>query len=509
MCKLYLKNNYYNSLFKNKEIIIRKKKLDNIRKKESAFPNKFRRNYLSKEIHDKFNIKNRIELEKLNIKVKIAGRIILKRIMGKASFLTIQDLEGRIQIYINKNKISKYQYNIYFGNLDIGDIIGIKGKLFKTKTGELSIYCKYILLITKSIRLLPDKFKGLSDNEIIYRQRYLDLISNIKSRETFKMRSKIISEIRLFMNINNFIEVETPMLQQIPGGASASPFITHHNKLKKNMYLRISPELYLKKLVIGGLEKIYELNRNFRNEGISTIHNPEFTMMELYIAYADYKDLILFIENMLCKLIKNIYNTNFILYKNKKIFFTKPFKKMTMKESIYFYNPKIKIRYLENIESAINIASKNEIKLNKKWKLGKIISKIFEKTTVNFLIQPTFITDYPIEISPMARANDNNKLLSERFEFFIGGMEIGNGFSELNDYDDQRIRFEEQLKNKNKINKKNIFFDYDYITALEYGLPPTAGLGLGIDRLIMILTNKKKIKDVILFPEIRSKKNKY
>ncbi|MGK2896829.1 MAG: lysine--tRNA ligase [Candidatus Makana argininalis] len=506
MCKLYLENNYYKSLFTNKEILIRKKKIDNIRKVVNAFPNNFRRNYISKEIYNKFNDKNKLELTKLNIKVKIAGRIISKRIMGKASFLTIQDVDGKIQIYISKNKISKYQYNIYFKNLDIGDIIGIKGKLFKTKTGELTIYVKYIILITKAIRLFPDKFKGLSDNEIIYRQRYLDLISNTKSRETFKMRSKIISEIRLFMNNNNFIEVETPMLQQIPGGASANPFITRHNKLKKNMYLRISPELYLKKLVIGGLEKIYELNRNFRNEGISTIHNPEFTMMELYIAYADYKDLILFIENMLCKLVKKIYNKNYILYENKKIFFKKPFKQMTMKESILFFNPKIKIKYLENIELAINIANKKGIKLNQKWQLGKIITKIFEKTTEKFLIQPTFITDYPKEVSPMSRANDNNNFIADRFELFINGIEIGNGFSELNDYDDQKIRFEEQFKNKNKLNDKNIFFDYDYITALEYGLPPTAGLGLGIDRLIMVLTNKKNIKDVILFPEIRSKK---
>ncbi|MFI4819170.1 MAG: lysine--tRNA ligase [Enterobacterales bacterium] len=502
----YLKNNYYKTLFTNKEILIRKKKIDNIRKKEIAFPNNFRRNYLSKDIHDKFNNKNRLELEKLNIKVKIAGRIISKRIMGKASFLTIQDVDGKIQIYICKNKISKYQYNIFFKNLDIGDIIGIKGKLFKTKTGELTIYCKYIILITKSIRLFPDKFKGLSDNEIIYRQRYLDLISNIKSRKTFKMRSKIISEIRLFMKNNNFIEVETPMMQEIPGGASARPFITHHNKLEKDMYLRISPELYLKKLVIGGLEKIYELNRNFRNEGISTIHNPEFTMMELYIAYSDYKDLILLIEDMLCKLIRIIYKKNFILYKNKKIFFKKPFKKISMKDSIHYFNPKIKIKHLENIEFAIDIANKNGIKLNKNWKLGKIITKIFEKTTENFLIQPTFITDYPIEVSPMARTNDNNKFLADRFEFFIGGIEIGNGFSELNDYDEQKLRFEEQLKHKNKINNDNIFYDYDYIKALEYGLPPTAGLGLGIDRLIMILTNNKNIKDVILFPEIRSKK---
>ncbi|MFI4846913.1 MAG: lysine--tRNA ligase [Candidatus Makana argininalis] len=506
MCKLYLKKNYYESLFTNKEIIIRKKKLENIRKEGIAFPNNFRRNYISKEIYIKFNSKNKLELEELNIKVKIAGRIISKRIMGKASFLTIQDLSGKIQIYISKNKISNYQYNIYFKNLDIGDIIGIKGKLFKTKTGELSIHCRYIILITKSIRLFPDKFKGLSDNEIIYRQRYLDLVSNIKSRKTFKMRSKIISEIRLFMKKNDFIEVETPMLQEIPGGASASPFITYHNKLKKNMYLRISPELYLKKLIIGGFEKIYELNRNFRNEGISTIHNPEFTMMELYIAYADYKYLILFVENMLCKLIKKIYNTNYILYKNKKIFFEKPFKKMTMTESICFYNPEIKIKYLENIKFATDIANKKEIKINKKWKLGKIITKIFEKTTEKFLIQPTFITQYPIEVSPMSRANDNNNFLADRFELFISGIEIGNGFSELNDYDDQKIRFKNQLKNQNKLNNKNIFFDYDYITALEYGLPPTAGLGLGIDRLIMIITNKKNIKDVILFPEIRSKK---
>ncbi|SBT82001.1 Lysine--tRNA ligase [secondary endosymbiont of Trabutina mannipara] len=490
---------------KNNELRSRHEKLTLLRQQGIAFPNDFRKNAVSNQLYTKYGNKNNKELKALNIEVSIAGRMMTRRIMGKASFVTLQDIGGKIQLYISCNDIYETYYNEHFKKWDLGDIIGARGRLFKTSTGELSVHCIEIRLLTKAMRPLPDKFHGLADQENKYRQRYLNLITNEKSRKTFKIRSRIMEEIRRFMIDNDFMEVETPMMQTIPGGATARPFITHHNALDIDLYLRIAPELYLKRLVIGGFERVFEINRNFRNEGLSPRHNPEFTMLELYIAYADYLDLILFVEKFFKTLTKKVLGTNLIYYGDKKLDFSKKFKQITMKEAICHYCPEIRPQMIENMISATNIAEYLGIKINKSWGLGRLQTEIFEKKTKNYLIQPTFITAYPAEVSPLARRNDENHFLSDRFEFFICGREIGNGFSELNDAEDQAERLLAQAKAKKNGDDEAMFYDEDYITALEYGLPPTAGLGIGIDRLIMLLTNNHTINDVILFPTLRPK----
>ncbi|CUX96018.1 Lysine--tRNA ligase [Candidatus Mikella endobia] len=489
----------------NEELRSRYEKLTQLRKHGIAFPNNFKRNAVSNQLHNTYGNKNNKELKYLNIEVSIAGRMMTRRIMGKASFATLQDMGGEIQLYVTCNDIYEAQYNEQFKKWDLGDIIGARGRLFKTRTGELSVHCREIRLLTKAIRPLPDKFHGLADQENRYRQRYLNLLTNEKSRQTFKIRSRIIEEIRRFMIDNDFMEVETPMMQTIPGGANARPFITHHNALDIDMYLRIAPELYLKQLVIGGFERVFEINRNFRNEGLSPRHNPEFTMLELYIAYADYLDLIIFVENFLKTVTQRVLGTNFIQYGDLKLNFSKPFTKITMKEAICNYCPEIIPTMIENMISATQIAESIGIKVNKSWGLGKLQTEIFEEKIKNHLIQPTFITDYPAEVSPLARRNDENPFFSDRFEFFIAGREIGNGFSEMNDAEDQAARLLEQAHAKNNGDDEAMFYDEDYIMALEYGLPPTAGLGIGIDRLIMLLTNNHTIRDVILFPTLRPK----
>ncbi len=477
----------------------RKYKLLELRKKKLAFTNTFKKNYSSHELHIQYDNKTHKELNKLNLKISLAGRIITKRILGKVSFITLQDYGGRIQLYIASNEFEEGFYDNFFKKYyDLGDIIGISGVLFKTKTGELTINCKEIHLLTKAIRSLPDKYHGVINKEIRYRKRYLDLIYNEKSINTFKMRYKIITYIRKFMINNNFIEVETPMMHYFPGGATARPFTTYYNALDYKMYLRIAPELYLKKLIIGGFEKIFELNRSFRNEKLSPSHNPEFTMIELYMAYANYHDLIEFIEEFLNYLTYKVIGSLTIKYNDYIINFRKPFTKMTMKEAICFFSPNIGKDDLNDINKIYLIANSLNITINNSWGLGKIQTEIFKKTVENNLIQPTFITNYPIEVSPLARSNDENPFFADRFELFIAGEEIGNGFSELNDAEDQKERFIKQNKN---------FIDDEYITALEYGLPPTAGVGIGIDRLVMILTNNTNIRDVILFPSLRKKNN--
>ncbi|CAG9425044.1 lysine--tRNA ligase [Providencia alcalifaciens] len=490
----------------NNELKARKEKLVALREQGIPFPNDFRRENVSDKLHAEFGEKSAEELEDLNIEVTIAGRMMTRRIMGKASFATLQDVGGRIQIYVSRDDLPEGIYNEQFKKWDLGDILGAKGRLFKTKTGELTVHCHEVRLLTKALRPLPDKFHGLSDQETRYRQRYLDLIANDDSRNTFIIRSKILAEVRNFMVEHGFMEVETPMMQVIPGGASARPFVTHHNALDIDMYLRIAPELYLKRLVVGGFERVFEINRNFRNEGLSPRHNPEFTMMELYMAYADYRDLIVLTEDLFRILTQKVLGNTVVKYGEQEFDFGKPFTKMTMKEAICKYRPETNVADLDDMDKAVAIAQSIGIKIEKSWGLGRVQCEIFEEVAESHLIQPTFITEYPAEVSPLARRNDDNPFITDRFEFFIGGREIGNGFSELNDAEDQAERFAEQVRQKDEGDDEAMFYDEDYVTALEHGLPPTAGLGIGIDRMVMLFTNSHTIRDVILFPALRPSK---
>jgi len=445
-------------------------------------------------------------LKKNIVEVNIAGRVMQKRIMGKSSFITLKDVNTLIQIYYKEKCLENNIYLTSNSILDIGDILGIKGYLFRTKTKELSIYCKNMILLTKSINSFPDKFHGLLNKELCYRKRYLDLIMNKTTFFTFRQRSYIVSKIRRFMEKNKFLEVETPIMQNIPGGANARPFITYHNSLDINIYLRIAPELYLKRLIIGGFDKIFEINKSFRNEGVSMRHNPEFTMMEAYMAYCNYKDAMKFIESLflyLCTIITGTYSIEFDKY---VINFKNKFKVMSMKESILLFNSNIKSSDLNDYKKIQNLSLSLGIKKDKQWGIGKLLNEIFEKTVEKNLIEPTFIIDYPTEVSPLAKNKKNSIEYTERFELFIGGYEIGNGFSELNDSEEQKKnRFLQQKNYYKNTKKENFFYDSSYINALEYGLPPTAGLGIGIDRLVMLFTNKKNIRDVILFPVLRPK----
>ncbi|MDC9582916.1 lysine--tRNA ligase [Xenorhabdus sp. PR6a] len=490
----------------NNELKTRREKLTALRSNGIAFPNDFRRENISEDLHAKYDDKTKEELEALDIEVSIAGRMMTRRIMGKASFATLQDMGGRIQIYVSRDDLPEGIYNTQFKKWDLGDILGARGKLFKTQTGELSIHCTELHLLTKALRPLPDKFHGLADQETRYRQRYLDLISNDESRKTFQIRSRVMSALRNFMIKKDFMEVETPMMQAIPGGASARPFITHHNALDIDMYLRIAPELYLKRLVVGGFERVFEINRNFRNEGVSPRHNPEFTMMELYMAYADYQDLIVLTEELFRTLTQEVLGTTLVKYGEQKFDFGQPFAKLTMKEAICKYRPETNMADLDDMDKAVVIAKSLGIDVEKGWGLGRVQCEIFEETAESHLIQPTFITQYPAEVSPLARRNDDNPFITDRFEFFIGGREIGNGFSELNDAEDQAERFAEQVRQKDQGDDEAMFYDEDYITALEHGLPPTAGLGIGIDRMVMLFTDSHTIRDVILFPAMRPHK---
>ncbi len=490
----------------NNELKTRREKLVTLRSNGIAFPNDFRRENISEDLHAQYDDKTKEELEALNIEVTVAGRMMTRRIMGKASFATLQDMGGRIQIYVSRDDLPEGIYNTQFKKWDLGDILGARGKLFKTQTGELSIHCTELRLLTKALRPLPDKFHGLADQETRYRQRYLDLIANEDSRKTFQIRSKVMSALRNFMIKKDFMEVETPMMQAIPGGASARPFITHHNALDIDMYLRIAPELYLKRLVVGGFERVFEINRNFRNEGVSPRHNPEFTMMELYMAYADYQDLIVLTEELFRTLTQEVLGTTQVQYGEQTFDFGKPFAKMTMKEAICKYRPETNMADLDDMDKAVVIAESLGIDVEKGWGLGRVQCEIFEETAESHLIQPTFITEYPAEVSPLARRNNDNPFITDRFEFFIGGREIGNGFSELNDAEDQAERFAEQVRQKDEGDDEAMFYDEDYVTALEHGLPPTAGLGIGIDRMVMLFTNSHTIRDVILFPAMRPNK---
>ncbi len=490
-------------LDENKLITLRREKLAAIRAKGNAFPNSFRRDHLSAECIKKYDEFSKEQLAEKQIEVAIAGRVMSKRIMGKASFAKIQDMDGQIQFYLQQKAIGDDVY-AGFKEDDIGDIVGLKGVLFKTNTNELTLRVSSYQLLTKSLRPLPEKFHGLTNQEQRYRQRYLDLIMSESSRQVFKKRIQIVTYIRDFLNKDGFLEVETPMMQVIPGGATARPFVTHHNALSMDMFLRIAPELYLKRLVVGGFEKVYEINRNFRNEGLSTRHNPEFTMVEFYQSYADYKDLMDLTENLLQGIAKNVLGSMTFESDGHQYDFSKSFARLTVKESIKVYNPTFTDEGLDDMDTLKTYAKQVGVpEIKATWGKGKIQIEIFEATVEEKLIQPTFITAYPTEVSPLARRNDNDPTVTDRFEFFVGGRELANGFSELNDAEDQAERFKAQVAEKDAGDNEAMHYDADYIRALEYGLPPTAGEGIGIDRLVMLFTNSASIRDVLLFPHMR------
>jgi len=471
----------------------RRKKLAELREANKAFPNDFKRKHLAQELKKEFDEFSKEELEKKKAKGVVAGRIMLRRMMGKASFTTIQDFSGRIQLYIRADEISNYDE---FKNYDLGDIVGAEGTVFKTNTGELSIHVKKLKLLTKSLRPLPEKHLGLTDTEIRYRKRYLDLLTNPESLEVFKTRAEIISNIRAFLLADDFIEVETPMMHPIPGGATARPFVTHHNSLNMDLFLRVAPELYLKRLVVGGFEKVFEINRNFRNEGLSTRHNPEFTMLEFYTAYVDSDFQIKFVEKMFKAITKSLpHKTNI---------FKKVFHKLTMDEAILQFTP-LKKKDLSDGKKLKEFCKAEKIKTDTKASLAIVKNEIFEALVEEKLIEPTFITEYPIEVSPLARASTVNPEVAERFELFIDGKEIANGFSELNDPEEQAERFKGQVAKKDAGDNEAMHFDKDYIEALEHGLAPCAGVGIGIDRLTMLITGTESIRDVLLFPQLKNK----
>lgn len=483
----------------------RRLKLAELRQKGVAYPNHFYRDAFAIDLHERYGEQSVENLETSAIEVKVAGRMMFRRLMGKASFAVLQDVSGRIQLYVQANHLGQEAYEAFL-HFDIGDIVGAEGVLFKTKTGELSIKVKSLQLLAKSLRPLPDKFHGLADQELRYRQRYLDLIMNPEVRRIFQIRSKLVSGIRRFLLQRNFMEVETPMMHPIPGGAIAKPFVTHHNALDMKLYLRIAPELYLKRLVIGGFERVFELNRSFRNEGVSTRHNPEFTMLEFYQAYATYEDLMQLTEELISELVEEVSGVKEIVYQEQTIDFARPFMRMTLKEAILHYNPSVSKQDLEDIVKLRVIAERLGATIHPHDGIGKLQVEIFERTVEPHLQQPTFITAYPLEVSPLARCNDEDPTITDRFEFFVGGREIANGFSELNDPEDQARRFRMQAVDKDAGNEEAMHYDADYITALEYGLPPTAGEGIGIDRLTMLFTDSPSIRDVLLFPHMRSVK---
>ena len=494
----------------NHVILERREKLKKIREAGIAFPNDFRPQHFAKTIHQEFGALENDALEPKAVEVTVAGRMMLKRVMGKASFATLQDGSGRIQLFISKENITSSDAETIYENFkhwDLGDILGATGILFKTKTGELSIRVNHLRLLTKSIRPLPEKFHGLADQEVKYRQRYVDLIMSDETKQTFLTRSKIMSGIRAFMVKHCFNEVETPMLHPIPGGAAAKPFITHHNALDMQMYMRIAPELYLKRLVVGGFDRVFEINRNFRNEGLSVRHNPEFTMMEFYAAYTDYNWLMQFTEDCIRDAAMIALGKTTIEYQGREINFTDPFERLTIVGAIKKYAPQYTDAQL-NDEKFLRVELlKYDHKAFDHAGLGALQLALFEGTAEAQLWNPTYIIDYPVEVSPLARASDKNKEITERFELFIAGREIANGFSELNDAEDQAQRFHAQAKAKEAGDHEAMFYDADFIRALEYGMPPTGGCGIGIDRLVMLLTDSPSIRDVILFPHMRPEVN--
>ena len=486
----------------NQIIAERRAKLTALREQGVAFPNDFRREHLAADLHAHYDGMSNEELEAAHVRVAVAGRMMLKRVMGKASFATVQDMSGRIQLFISVGDASEAAHEA-FKHYDLGDILGATGVLFKTKTGELSVRVGELRLLTKALRPLPEKFRGLTDQEQKYRQRYVDLITNEETRRVFTLRSKVIQAIREYFMGHGYLEVETPMMHVIPGGASAKPFITHHNALDMPLFLRIAPELYLKRLVVGGFEKVFEINRNFRNEGLSTRHNPEFTMIEFYEAYRDYRYLMDFTEDLFRTVAQKVLGTTVISYGGRELDLGQPFHRLTIVQAIRKYHPQFTDAQLNDRDFIISELQDLKAKHNPKDALGGLQLSLFEELSEHQLFEPTFIVDYPVEVSPLARASDSQPDITERFELFIVGREIANGFSELNDPEDQEARFDAQVAAKEAGDEEAMFKDVDYIRALEHGLPPTAGEGIGIDRLVMLLTDAASIRDVILFPHMR------
>jgi lysyl-tRNA synthetase class 2 len=486
----------------NQIIAERRAKLAAARAQGQAFPNDFRRTALAADLHARYGGKSNDELDALGVDVAVAGRMMLKRVMGKASFAALQDMSGRIQLYVTADALGTEGHDA-FKHWDLGDLVGATGHVFKTRTGELSIKVASIRLLAKAIRPLPEKFHGLSDQEQRYRQRYVDLITNPASLEVFKRRSQIVQAIREFFVARGYLEVETPMMHPIPGGAAARPFATHHNALDMELFLRIAPELYLKRLVVGGMEKVFEINRNFRNEGISTRHNPEFTMLEFYEAYQDYRYLMDLTEALLREVATKVVGTTTVSYQGETIDLGKPFDRLTMAEAIGKYNPMYHLAELAKPEYLRVALAPLDVEVFASDGVGMLQLKLFEATTEAKLVQPTFIIAHPTDVSPLARANDANPAVTDSFELFITGREIANGFSELNDPEDQAARFRGQVEAREAGDEEAMYYDADYIRAMEYGLPPTAGEGIGIDRLVMLLTDSPSIRDVILFPQLK------
>ncbi len=482
----------------NKLVAERRGKLLALREHGNPFPNDFRRTAMADDLQRKFGDCSKEELEQAHRVYAVAGRLIRNR----GAFLLLQDGAGQIQLYVNRQGLGEDTLAQIKG-WDLGDIVGASGPLHKSGKGDLYINMEEARLLTKALRPLPDKYHGLADQELRYRQRYVDLIVNAESRQVFRTRSSIIAFIRNYMSSLDFMEVETPMMQVIPGGAAAKPFVTHHNALGLDMYLRIAPELYLKRLVVGGFERVFEINRSFRNEGLSTRHNPEFTMLEFYWAYADYEDAMNLTEDMLCKLAASVLGSTTVKYQGSTYDFSRPIERLTVFDAILRHNPGISAPQLADAAAARVIAENLGIELKESWGLGKVQIAIFEKTVEHLLDQPTFITAYPTEVSPLARRSDTDPFITDRFEFFVGGRELANGFSELNDAEDQAARFVEQVAQKDTGDEEAMHYDHDYIRALEYGLPPTAGEGIGIDRLVMLFTDSTSIRDVLLFPHMR------
>jgi lysyl-tRNA synthetase, class II len=484
----------------NKLVRERREKLAKLRAQGIAFPNDFKRDALAAELHGMYGKHSGESLEKEALRVQVAGRMMAKRVMGKASFAQLQDSTGRIQLFLQKDALGE-SYEEFKG-WDLGDIVAAEGLLFKTKTDELSVRVSKLRLLTKSLRPLPEKFHGLADTEIRYRQRYLDLIMNPDALRVFQMRTRIVQHVRDFMNAVGFVEVETPMMQPIAGGAIARPFITHHNTLDMDLYLRIAPELYLKRLVVGGMERVFEINRNFRNEGVSTRHNPEFTMLEFYQAYATYNDLMDLTESLMRSLAQALNGTATITYQGETYDFAPAFRRLKLADAIADAN-KLERKKLRDVAYLRSVCEKLKLPVNAGSGAGKLQFEIFEKTVEPDLKAPTFIVDYPMEVSPLSRRKDSDPFLTDRFEFYVGGRELANGFSELNDPEDQAERFKAQAQEKDAGDHEAMFYDADYVRALEYGMPPAAGEGIGIDRLVMLFTDSASIRDVILFPLMR------
>jgi lysyl-tRNA synthetase class 2 len=485
----------------NHLIAERRAKLAKLRERGVAFPNDFRRDALAADLFNAYGEKSTEALEATPVRVAVAGRMRAKRVMGKASFAKLEDSSGEIQVFLQQTALGEVYDD--FKTWDVGDVVGAEGNLFRTKTGELSVRVERLVLLTKSLRPLPDKWHGIADTEMRYRRRYVDLIMNAESRKVFATRSAIVRYLRAFLDSRGFLEVETPMLHPIPGGAAARPFKTHHNALDVQMFLRIAPELYLKRLTVGGFERVYEINRNFRNEGVSTQHNPEFTMLELYQAYADYADLMELIETLFQGLADTLIGSRKLNYQGTEIDLSKPFARMSIEDIILANNPDLDPMSLRDPSYLRRVCDQMKIAHKPGDGAGKLQIEIFEKTGEHTLIQPTFAFAYPAEVSPLSRRNDQDPFLTDRWEFFVGGRELANGFSELNDAEDQAQRFKDQVTRKDAGDEEAMYYDADYVRALEYGMPPTAGLGLGVDRLVMLYTNSASIRDVLLFPHMR------